>query len=195
MDRADVLLQVNLTQFPAHTPFLASKCRFVAKLLEDLSPLDQHKPLMICSFLDGYSLREVSTFLLHIYKDLPVESEKDAWDLLPIADHFDCPALIEKAAQVIERSTGSIFLLEDRHRNKDLLDWWHMARRFGLKNFERACVTYVAARFEELQYNPRLLQMPPQALLLLLAKMHSRISKHMETSSLCSPSHRRVGIW
>lgn len=74
VDRADVLLQVSLTQLPAHTQVLASKSRFIAKLLEDVSPLDQHKPLVISSFLDGYSLEDVSNFLLHIYRDLPVKS-------------------------------------------------------------------------------------------------------------------------
>ena len=104
MAKADVLLQVNSTQLPAHSQFLASKSRFTAKLLEDVSPLDQHQPLVICTFLDDYSLEDVSSFLLHIYQDLRVKSEEAAWDLLPIADHFDCPALIAKATKVIERA-------------------------------------------------------------------------------------------
>lgn len=99
-----------------------------------------------------------------------------------IADHFDCPALIERAAGVIKRATGSKFL-EDRHKAKDVLEWWHMAQRFGLSQFAMRCVTHVAGRCKELQHDPRLLQMPQQALLQLLAEVHGILKRrHVQFS-------------
>ena len=64
-----------------------------------------------------------------------------------------------------------------------MLEWWHVTRRLGLINFERRCITYVADRFEQLQCDPRLLQMPPQALLQLLAEVHGALKhRHVQFS-------------
>ncbi len=130
---------------------------------------------MLSSPLDGYSLTDVLTFLQHVYKDLPLTSEQEAWDLLPIADQFDSPTLTDKAISAIESAQGSTFL-ERSTRNRDVFDWWHLADRFNLVSFRQRCIRAVAKRFEVLQQDHRLLSLQPSAAVELMQALQHVIA-------------------
>ena len=110
---------------------------------------------MISSHLDGYSMTDVLTFLQHVYKDLPLNCEQEAWELLPIADPSDLPTLTDKAIVVIEAVQGSTFL-HSSTSTRDVFDWWRLAARVNLVSFRQRCITAVAKHFEVLQHDQRL---------------------------------------
>ena len=162
-DLADVLLQVDDKQLPAHSQFLASQSRLFEGLLRDTGgTFCKREPLVISTPLQSYRKIDVLTFLRHVYKDQQLQSEQEAWELLPIADQFDSPSLTEKAVTVIEAAQGTS-LFSNANNNKDVLDWWHLAERFNLHSFKSRCVRAVAQRFEVMQHDKRMLELQPQA--------------------------------
>ncbi len=163
MDLADVLLLVAGEQLPAHSQFLASQSRLFEGLLQDTGgTFNKTKPLVISAPLQGYRSSDVLTFLRHVYKDQQLQSEQEAWDLLPVADQFDSPSLTEKALVIIEQSQGTSFF-SNANSNKDALYWWQLAKRFNLHSFKLRCIQAVAQRFDVLQHDKRLLELQPQA--------------------------------
>lgn len=163
---ADVIIMISGKKLPAHSQFLASQSRLFESLMRATdNTFSKAEPLTISTPLEGYQEADVMTFLRHVYKQQPLQSEKEAWGLLPIADQFDSPSLTGKAIEIIEAAQGdSLF----SHSDKDVLDWWHLAERFNLQSFKARCVTAVAQHFETLQHDARLLQLKPAAALALM---------------------------
>ena len=161
VDMADVVLVVNGKRLPAHSQFLASQSRLFESLLKDTgSTFSKVEPLIISSPLQTYREVDVVTFLRHVYKDQPLQSEQEAWDLLPIADQFDSPSLCGKAVLVIEAAQGNSLF---SNSSKDVIAWWQLADRFNLHSFKSRCVKAVAQQFETLQHDARLLELKPAA--------------------------------
>ena len=173
---ADVVFEIAGKRLPAHSQFLASQSRLIQGLLQDTGPISQQNPLILSSALQGHSLEGVLTFLQHTYKDLPLTTEKEAWDLLPIADQFDSPSLTDKAVSVIESSHGFNFF-DQPCNGKDALDWWQLAERFGLLDFKARCIEAVARHFEALQHDDRLLQLSPSAAVELMRAIQHVLEK------------------
>ena len=172
---ADVVLVVNGRRFPAHSQFLASQSRLLESLLQDTgSTFSKMQPLVICSPLQGYQEADALTFLRHVYKDQPLQSEEEAWNLLQIADQFDSPSLTGKAVVVIEAAQGDNLFINSR---KDVIEWWHMAEHFSLCSFKSRCVRAVAQRFETLQHDSRLLQLKPEAAVELMQALQQIVEE------------------
>ncbi len=175
---ADVVLAVNKKKLPAHSQFLASQSRLLEGLLQDTnSTFSKQTPLVISTPLEGYKESDVLTFLRHVYKDQPVQSEQEALSLLQIADQFDSPGLTEKAVMVLEAAQGNS-LFSSRSSGKDVLDWLHVAERFNLSSFKIRCIRAVAQQFEVLQHDKRLLQLQPATAVELMQAIQQGLKEH-----------------
>jgi hypothetical protein len=169
-DLADVILVVENQSFPAHSQYLASHSRLLYNLLADCPPFSRLQPLIIRRELEGYKLADVQTFLRHSYKDTTVGSDKEAWQLLQIADQFDSPSLMEKAVGFLETAQGDSFLQADCGP-KGALHWLQMAERFGLTKFSQRCTKFVAEHFEVLQHDSRFSELPAAACLSIMKEL------------------------
>ena len=197
-DLADVLLQVDGKRLPAHSQFLASQSRLFEGLLQDTDgTFCKRAPLVISTPLQHYREIDVLTFLRHIYKDQQLQSEQEAWELLPIADQFDSPSLTEKAVTVIEAAQGTS-LFSNANNNKDVFDWWHLAERFNLHSFKSRCVQAVAQRFEMMQHDKRMLELQPQAAVDLMHAiqqlLQERTKVYYSLGSRCQGDNNTVVI-
>ncbi len=49
-----------------------------------------------------YTKTDVTAFLTHVYQQVPVDSEEEAWGLYQLADQFEAPGLMQRAIAIIE---------------------------------------------------------------------------------------------
>ena len=79
---ADVHLVVEGCSFPAHSQFMAAHSNVMQHLLtETRNNVSTASPLRLEAELARYTKRDVTAFLTHVYQQLPVNSEVEAWGL------------------------------------------------------------------------------------------------------------------
>ena len=107
-DSADVVLSAGGRDFPVHSQFLSSQSRFFSKMLRDLghstfSPVQQQLGIPL-EGVEQISTENMEAFLRQLYSfgNLPMQTAKEAYQLLQLADMFDAPKLLSVCYSFLE---------------------------------------------------------------------------------------------
>ena len=101
---ADEHLVVDGCSFPAHSQFLSAHSHVMQQLLtETQHSIRAAAQLRLEAEMALYARSDVAAFLMHVYQQLPIKSEKEGWVLYQLADQFEAPDLMERGITVIEK--------------------------------------------------------------------------------------------
>lgn len=188
------MLVVEDNHFPAHSQILASSSSLIYHMLEDCSGFSKEQPLVLWEPLAGLKKADIGEYLCHSYQDKSVTSELAAMQLLTVADLFDSPLLVEKAVQFLESAKGE--LLKATCSSDGALHWLQLAERFDLGSFKDRCVTFVAAHFQILQQDKRMMQLSAATYCLLMRQLQviiftrrQVVLKWIDKSDRCSTTY------
>lgn len=107
-DLADLELVSEGAHLPAHSQYVAFHSHFIQRLIHDLGPTSWKEPLVIDSALQGHSRAAVNMLLAAVYRQgkVKLSTAQQAWQMYKLADHLDCPSMLQQCREYINSSSG-----------------------------------------------------------------------------------------
>lgn len=175
---ADVILVVENVRLPAHSQILAMHSNFVRKLLLETGPRSWQDPVMMETCLQCHSAATVKLFLTAAYSlgSLTFPSVQQAWQFCLLADHLDCPKMLQQCKEHINSSMESAQL----STSKEALDWIWTADKLGLDSLKDLCAQRIAIDYASLQQEPHMQALPAALLLLIMQYMSTMVHREEE---------------
>lgn len=175
---ADVVLVVENIRLPAHSQILAMHSNFVRKLLLETGPRSWQDPVMMETCLQCHTAAAVKLFLTAAYSlgSLTFPSVQQAWQFCLLADHLDCPKMLQQCKENINSSMESAQL----STSKEALDWIMTADKLGLDSLKDLCAQRIASDYASLQQEPHMQALPAALLLLIMLHMSTMVHREEE---------------
>lgn len=162
---------------PAHSQYVAFHCHFIQRLIHDTGPINWQEPLVIDSALEGHSHAVVSMLLVGVYQQgvLNISSAQDAWQMYKLADHLDCPSMLQQCREYINGSSGAALLSSS---SADALEWIVAAHELGWEGLMTNCADSIATNFLTLEQDARFAQLPTKLSMLIMNRMVKQHATH-----------------
>ena len=153
---ADVLLEVEGQNLPAHSQFLACQSQFMHNMLQDLSEPQractaQHLLVIPADMLSAFSISDLQAFLCQIYNfsRRQPSSMEEAYQLFKLADQSNSPRLMQFCADYLDAQPDSIF--QNTTEEAGALKIALLADKHGLDDLLTRAIRYIAKNFGALQ--------------------------------------------
>ena len=128
--------------------------------------------------LQCHTAATVKLFLTAAYSlgSLTFPSVQQAWQFCLLADHLDCPKMLQQCKEHINSSMESAQL----STSKEALDWIMTADKLGLDSLNDLCACRIASDFGSLQQEPHMQALPAALLLLIMQYMSTMVHQEEE---------------
>lgn len=164
---ADVELCIGGKRLPAHSQFLASQSRFMAKMFEDLQvfPSKTERFIVPEEILAGFTISDVVRFLSQVYNfgNQPIRSATEAHQLFLLAELFGSEKLKKSCTTFLSCNANTF--LQANVMEEGVLKWFLFAEKYDLALLRQTCITFVAANYQSIKADERLKLLPSSALL------------------------------
>jgi len=148
------------------------------KLLLETGPRSWQDPVVMETCLQCHTAAVVKLFLTAAYSlgSLTFPSVQQAWHFCLLADHLDCPKMLQQCKEHINSSVESAQL----STSKEALDWIMTADKLGLDSLKDLCAQRIASDFASLQQEPHMQALPAALLLLIMQHMSTMVHREEE---------------
>ncbi len=195
---ADVILQVDGSDFPAHSQILASQSRCLQNMLltvEATSYSRTNKLPIGPEMLAGFNGSDVQAFLCQIYNfsNQPPSSPAEAYQLFRLADKFYSPKLMKVCVDYLAAQPSSLF--KRSVRADGVLKWVLLSESYGLEDLQKKAIKFLAENYDALSHDVRLQEMSSASALMLAAALQNIISARGSSLQFdASPSNAYTNI-
>lgn len=174
VDICDLILIADQTRFPAHSSYLASQSEFLKQFCLDVGPFSWKAPHVIEKALEGHSSNTVHNLLVGVYspESLTFTEPWLAWDLYKLADQLHCPSLLKTCEDYLNTTGSSLLAKTAQDALHCLTATAHVSR---LSDLHKACASVIAGSYQQVQHDHRMLQLPREAVLLIMETMCAQI--------------------
>lgn len=99
-------------RLPAHSHYVAFHSHFFQRLIHDLGPISWKEPLVVDTALQGHSRAAVILLLAAVYQQgvVHMSTAQGAWQMCKLADHLDCPGMLDQCREYINSSSRAALL-------------------------------------------------------------------------------------
>ena len=168
-------------RLPAHSQYMAFHSHFVQRLIHDLGPISWQEPLVIDTALQGHSRAAVDMLLASVYQQgvVHISDAQEAWQMYKLADHLDCPGMLQQCREYINSSSGAALLSTS---SAAALEWIVAAHELGWGALRQQCADSIAKNYHTLEADARMVQLPTELSMMIMAKMveqHSRFEANV----------------
>ena len=169
-DLADVILVSEGRRLPAHSQILSFHSQFIQRLLHDLGPVSLSDPLVIDTALQGHSRAAVDLLLTAVYQQgaVNISSAQEAWQMYKLADHLDCPRILQQCREHIHGSSGTALVSSSPAA---ALEWIVAADELGWDDLRQQCAGSIARNYRSSEESVHLVQLPTQLSLMIMKEM------------------------
>ncbi|KAL3160547.1 hypothetical protein ABBQ32_010845 [Trebouxia sp. C0010 RCD-2024] len=181
----DLILVADKTHFPVHSAYLASHCEFIRHFSLDVGPFSWKAPQIIEEPFQDHSCATMHCLLLGVYgnddmdfTDFDVMEPWQAWDLYNLADQLHCPKVLDICVEYLNDSC-SFFTKSAQVALRCCIVTEHIPR---LSQLRQACTAAIAADFQAVGNDERMVQLSREALLHIMQAMATQIVKLKITS-------------
>ena len=182
-DLADVTLVSGDARLPAHSQYLAYHSHFIQRLIQDTGPFSWKDPLVIDTALRGHSRAAIDMLLIAVYQQqgkVNISSAQGAWQMCKLADHLDCPGVLQQCEEYISSSSGAA--LADIS-TEAVLQWMVAAHELGWDALKQQCAESIAEYYHTLEEDLQLVQLPTELCMLIMKEMvkqHNSFEERLE---------------
>lgn len=163
------------TRLPAHSQYIAFHSHFIQQLIHETGAISWQDPLVIKTALEGHSYAAISMLLAAVYQQgvLNISSAQEAWQMYKLADHLDCPAMLQQCREYINSSSGAVLIDTS---SEAASEWIVAAHELGWEGLQTQCAQSIAQNYHSWEEDARFASLPSEVLTLIMrqmAKQHS----------------------
>lgn len=161
---------------PAHSQYVAFHSHFVQRLIHDLGPISWKEPLVVDTALKGHSRAAVDMLLAAVYQPgvVHLSNAQEAWQMYKLADHLDCPGMLQQCQEHINSSSGAALLST---ASAAALEWLIAAHELGWDGLKQQCADSIAKNHLTLKADARMMQLPTELSMMIMQRMAEQHSK------------------
>ncbi|KAL3151379.1 hypothetical protein ABBQ38_013208 [Trebouxia sp. C0009 RCD-2024] len=191
----DLILVADQTRFPVHSAYLASHCEFIKHFSLDVGPFSWKAPQIIEAPFQDHSSATMHCLLLAVYgnddmdsTDFPLTEPWQACDLYKLADQLHCPKVLDICIDYLSMAGSCLFFTKSA---QDALRCCIVTENIPrLSQLHHACTAAIAADFQAVGNDERMLQLSREALLHIMQAMATQIVKLEITSDAETASRK-----
>lgn len=165
------------TRLPAHSQYIAFHSHFIQQLIHETGPISWQDPLVIKTALEGHSYAAISMLLAGVYQQgvLNLSSAQEAWQMYKLADHLDCPSMLQQCREYINSSSGAALIDTS---SEAALEWILAAHELGWEGLRTQCAESIARNYHSWEADARFASLPSEVLTLIMHEMAKQRSMY-----------------
>ena len=154
---------------PAHSQYVAFHSHFVQRLIHDLGPTSWKELLDIDSALQGHSRAAVDMLLAAVYRQGIVQfsTAQKAWQMYKLADHLDCPGILQQCREYLNSSSGAELLRSPAAA----LELVVAADELGWEGLMQNGADSIAKNYRSLKADARMMQLSTKLCMMIMDHM------------------------